>query len=496
MAANANDATWAQENGGEPGTDAEKKKGLGNLSFTKRIVLVTLVVSLITVLSSIVVLSIVWEQHFQSYTRENVQRVADSTADSISQGYKASRGDWYNGALNAASSASSLYDSIYIQVRDENGAIVYDDATDKALGSAAVKESNGNVAKAPIIVDDKQVGTVFVRVHGSDTLLTQPDAEFREKSYQAMIFAAVIAVVISIVVGVLFSRALAAPIRRITNTAKALKEGDYSARTGMKGNDEIARLGNTFDAMADSVEQNRKLERRLVTDVAHELRTPLMAIQSTVEAMIDGVFEPDAERLETLNSEVRRLSRLVDALLKLSRLESRTKPIERQKVDLTEMLSAVVATHQAYISEEGLNLEFEYDPHVYVYGDPDLLRQATANLISNAVRYTPEGGTITITARKGDLMGQISVRDTGIGLTPEEAKMVFQRFWRADSGRARATGGLGVGLSVVKEIVDQHNGWVRVEGRPNEGSCFTIYVPLYTEESEKKKSTRSRFGSN
>jgi two-component system sensor histidine kinase BaeS len=205
---------------------------------------------------------------------------------------------------------------------------------------------------------------------------------------------------ISIVVGVLFSRALVAPIRRITNTAKALKEGDYSARTGMKGTDEIARLGNMFDAMADSVEQNRKLERRLVTDVAHELRTPLMAIQSTVEAMIDGVFEPDAERLETLNSEVRRLSRLVDALLKLSRLESRTKPIERQKVDLTEMLSAVVATHQAYINEEGLNLEFEYDPHVYVYGDADLLRQATANLISNAVRYTPEGGTITITNKQ------------------------------------------------------------------------------------------------
>ena len=93
-------------------------------------------------------------------------------------------------------------------------------------------------------------------------------------------------------------------------------------------------------------------------------------------------------------------------------------------------------------------------------------------------------------------MGQISVRDTGIGLTPEEAKMVFQRFWRADSGRARATGGLGVGLSVVKEIVNQHNGWVRVEGRPNEGACFTVYVPLYTSESEKKKGNRPRFGTN
>ena len=157
---------------------------------------------------------------------------------------------------------------------------------------------------------------------------------------------------------------------------------------------------------------------------------------------------------------------------------------------MSEILSAVVTTHQAYIHDAGLTLEFDYDPHVYVFGDADLLRQATANLISNAVRYTPEGGTITVTARKGDLMGQISVRDTGIGLTPEEAKMVFQRFWRADSGRARSTGGLGIGLSVVKEIVDQHNGWVRVEGRPDEGACFTMYIPLYTEEAKNKRNTK------
>ncbi len=482
---------WAQGEEEKPGSG---KEGF-NLSFTKRVVLVSLAASLITLVSCIAVISVVWEQHFQTYTSENIQRIADSTADSISQGYQRSNGDWYNGALNAASSASTLYDSIFIKVRAQDGTVVYDDSPDRALGQIGAKETGGNVASAPIMVNDTQVGTVFVRVHGSDTLLTQTDAEFREKSYQAMALAGVIAIVVAIVVGCLFARALAAPIRRITNAAKALKEGDYSARTGMKGNDEIARLGNMFDLMADSVEQNRKLERRLVTDVAHELRTPLMAIQSTVEAMIDGVFEPDEERLETLNSEVRRLSRLVDALLKLSRLESRTKPIERKKVDLTEMLSAVVSTHQAYINEEGLSLEFQYDPHVYVYGDADLLRQATANLISNAVRYTPEGGTITVMAKKGDLMGQIVVRDTGIGLSPEEAKMVFQRFWRADPGRARATGGLGIGLSVVKEIVEQHNGWVRVEGRPNEGSCFTIYIPLYTADSERKKPARSRFGS-
>lgn len=470
--------------------EMEEKKGF-TISFTKRVMLASIAVSLITIISSVVVLSAVWNQHFQSYTRENVQRVADGTAAAIADGYEQSNGDWYGGALSAATSASSLYDSVYLQVRTIDGTIVYDDRANDVLGSVDVKEDGSNVASAPIMVDGEKVGTVLVRVPGSETLLTKFDEDFRDKSYNAMIFAAVIALIIAMVMGAIFARTIAAPVKKITNAAKALKEGDYSARTGMTGSDEIARLGNMFDLMADSVESNRKLERRLVTDVAHELRTPLMAIQSTVEAMIDGVFKPDAERLETLNSEVQRLSRLVDALLKLSRLESRTKPIEQKKVDLTEMLSSVVQTHQAYIHDAGLNLEFEYDPHVYVFGDADLLRQATANLISNAVRYTPEGGTITIMARKGDLMGQIVVKDTGIGLTPEEAKLVFQRFWRADSGRARATGGLGIGLSVVKEIVEQHNGWVRVEGRPNEGACFTIYIPLYSENSRKRNPKRS-----
>lgn len=477
----------AQELSEFPGM--EEKKGF-TISFTKRVMLVSIAVSLITIISSVVVLSAVWNQHFQSYTRENVQRVADGTAAAIADGYEQSNGDWYGGALSAATSASSLYDSVYLQVRTIDGTIVYDDRANDVLGSVDVKEDGSNVASAPIMVDGEKVGTVLVRVPGSETLLTKFDEDFRDKSYNAMIFAAVIALIIAMVMGAIFARTIAAPVKKITNAAKALKEGDYSARTGMTGSDEIARLGNMFDLMADSVESNRKLERRLVTDVAHELRTPLMAIQSTVEAMIDGVFKPDAERLETLNSEVQRLSRLVDALLKLSRLESRTKPIEQKKVDLTEMLSSVVQTHRAYIHDAGLNLEFEYDPHVYVFGDADLLRQATANLISNAVRYTPEGGTITIMARKGDLMGQIVVKDTGIGLTPEEAKLVFQRFWRADSGRARATGGLGIGLSVVKEIVEQHNGWVRVEGRPNEGACFTIYIPLYSENSRKRNPKR------
>ena len=273
-----------------------------------------------------------------------------------------------------------------------------------------------------------------------------------------------------------------APINRMTSTARAIKEGDLSARTNLRGDDEIASLGATFDEMAESVEKDRMLERRLITDVAHELRTPLMAIQATVEAMVDGVYEADEERLVTVNSEVQRLGRLVEALLRLSRLENRSNPLKEQVVDVGELIETIVSTHEMFVADSGLTISYEAQPEVLVVGDPDMIRQATANLISNAVRYTPEGGHISVRVKKGDIMASIAVQDTGIGLTREEAKMVFSRFWRADSGRTRESGGLGIGLAVVKEIVDRHGGWVQVEGEKGKGACFTIHIPLYDEE--------------
>lgn len=472
--------------------EVKQKKGV---SFTARITLSFAAIALMTALVAVGMLSFVWEQYFQSYTRENMENLAESVADSIAQSFeKTTPNDWYSGALAAANSAAALYDTVSIQIVSSDGSVVYNSGAHANFISPSLPENERNTASAPIVVNDEQVGTVFVRVFGSETLLTQADQDFRNKSYQAMIFASLFSVLVAILAGFILARLLSRPINSITNAARALKEGNYSARTYMAGEDEIARLGKTFDQMADSVEANRDMERRLVTDVAHELRTPLMAIQSTVEAMIDGVFVADEERLETLNSEVRRLSRLVDALLKLSRLENRANPVEFSKVDLVEMVDTVVATHQTYVEESGLEFTYHHDPHVYVYGNADMLRQATANLISNAVRYTPEGGSVRVSVTQGELMGSIVVQDTGIGFTDEEAKNVFSRFWRADAGRTRESGGLGIGLSVVKEIADRHGGWVRAEGKPNEGARFTIYIPLYNRTMQMRKGKTKRLG--
>lgn len=479
--------------GGYEQEDGARSRGI---TYTMRVILAFALVSFMTALVSIAVLSYVWEQHFQTYTRENMQNIAETTAQAIGARYAASGGHWYAGALDPASSAHDVNESIGVRVVDSNGDVLYDDS--RTMSSMAeislAPTSKESLATAEICTPDREVvGVVQVWVYGSNTLLTQADQEFKNHSYQAMIYATIIAICIAMIVGILFARSLVNPINKITRAAKAVGEGDLSARTNLEGDDEISNLGMTFDVMAESVQKDRQLERRLTTDVAHELRTPLMAIQSTVEAILDGVFEADEERLETINSEVQRLSRLVDAILKLSRLESGGVRLKEEVVNVGDLISGLISTHEAFVKDSGLELYFDADPDVYVWGDPDYIRQATANLISNAVRYTPEG-SITVSVKRGERMGSISVADTGIGLSEEEAKMVFSRFWRAEAGRTRESGGLGVGLSVVKEIVEQHGGWIRVEGKPNEGATFTIYIPLYDEEyvAQQRKKQRRR----
>ncbi|MBR3689581.1 MAG: HAMP domain-containing protein, partial [Eggerthellaceae bacterium] len=416
-----------------------------------------------TALVAIGVVSFVWEQHFRTYTTDNMQSVANNTAERIAEIYERTESLWNIETTRPAVQASEMTSGVGVKVIDVDGGVPFDSSIvvseDGSILESFEPKDPSQVARASIVVDDKVVGSVRVWVYGSDTFMRAPDQEFRNNSYQAMMLASVVAIVLASCIGFLFARNLVAPINRMTSTARAIKEGDLSARTNLTGEDEIARLGETFDAMAESVEKDRMLERRLTTDVAHELRTPLMAIQATVEAMVDGVYEADEERLVTVNSEVQRLSRLVDALLKLSRLENRSSPLKEEIVNVGELIEGIVSTHEMFVSDSGLALDYQAENDVYVVGDPDMIRQATANLISNAVRYTPEGGSIHVSVRKGDIMASIAVRDTGIGLTREEAKMVFSRFWRADAGRTRESGGLGIGLAVVKEIVDRHGGW-------------------------------------
>ncbi len=462
------------------------------VSFTTKLILSFVAVTLITSLVSIAVVTVAWNQYFVGYTTEKLENLAQTAVRRIQALYLRS-GELDDETLAPAKQLVDVSNYVGVTVVDGSGRIIYNSTgswTSENPGPI-IENSASKVALANLTIDGEDICTVQVWVYGSNTLMTKEDEQFHDVMFISLYIAGLLAVGVALVVGLLFARRIVRPVNKITRTADTIASGDLSARTGLHGNNEILELGEIIDNMAAALEKSQQQEKQLTSDVAHELRTPLMAIQVTVEAIIDGVYEPDEKRLNQIDVEVQRLSKLVDALLKLSRLEMRSQPIKEEPVDLTDLIDGVVITNEVLAEEQGLHITSDTTPDIWTIGDADLIRQAVANLVSNAMRYTSEGGSIIVSVHAVGKMATIEVTDTGIGLTPEEEKKVFTRFWRADEGRTRESGGLGIGLAMVKEIVERQHGHVFAKGEKGVGSTFTIQLPLYDRNKERENARRA-----
>ena len=468
-----------------------KPDPVGAQSFTTRMAAFFALTAVMTVLVLISVLGIVWENRFTTYTRENLQNTVDTTALNMSQAYARAEG-WNADVLSIARQASATNSDIGIQVLDVSGVVLYDDSAPNARrpgGDSALSGPQTGDAVVYAVVQNLQgepVGSIRIWTFGSEPFLTQRDIAFRNGSYQAISLAAGIAISLSGLIGILASRSLTKPVRRITETAVQIRSGNLAARSGIRGENELGRLGETFDDMASSLERDIKLERRLTSDVAHELRTPLMAIMATVEAIQDGILPADEERLENIVSESRRLSRLVDAMLHLSRLENGKTKFNPESVNVVAMVASIVAVQETLFKENNRTLTFvdkTPEGNCFVDIDSDMIREALTNLLSNAIRYTDDGGHVTITVSIDDTDAVISVTDDGMGIAPEDIPQTFSRFWRAEESRERASGGLGVGLAITKEIMDRHNGTISVESELGKGTTFSLYLPLLAQNN-------------
>jgi len=258
-----------------------------------------------------------------------------------------------------------------------------------------------------------------------------------------------------------------------------MQQGDLTQRVEVRSHDEIGQLAQAFNAMADGLAQTEQLRRTMVADVAHELRTPLTNLRGYLETLRDGVAEPRRETIESLHEESVLLSHLVDDLQELSLSEAGGLTLRREPSDVGGLLRAAAAAVQSRALERGIQVELASLPELpLVDVDPQRVGQVLRNLLANALTYTAAGGRVRLTAaeRNADLVN-IEVSDTGCGIDPKHLPNVFERFYRADPSRARATGGAGIGLALVKQLVTAHGGTVGVVSTPGQGSRFSFTVP-------------------
>lgn len=290
--------------------------------------------------------------------------------------------------------------------------------------------------------------------------------------------AAALVAALAVAGSLLLSRRVLRPVRALTSASRRLGAGDLTERVPVVGQDELAELAGSFNRMADSLQRGEERQRRLVADVAHELRTPLANLRGYLEALKDGVVSPDPELFASLHEEAVLQQRIVDDLQDLALAEAGTLIYHRSRVDLGELLETCRAAHQAVAEAAGVRLTAATADPGYVHADPDRLRQVLGNLVSNAVRATPVGGLVGLTATRSGAWTEVTVADTGTGIAPEHLRYVFDRFWRADAARGRTTGGSGLGLAIARQIVTDHGGTVQVASTPGAGTRFTIRLPV------------------
>ncbi|WIM93612.1 ATP-binding protein [Actinoplanes oblitus] len=273
------------------------------------------------------------------------------------------------------------------------------------------------------------------------------------------------------------ARRISRPVRAITGASLQLAAGRLDVRVPASGKDELAFLTASFNAMAEAMQRSEERQRRLVADVAHELRTPLSNLRGYLEGLADGVVEPTPELFASLHEETLLQRRILDDLQVLALAENGDLAYAIAPLDLAELAGSAVTAHRAVATNAGLRLLVDAPEPVEVQADPDRLRQVLGNLLSNAIRYTDAGGQVEVRVSRDELTAILTVRDTGVGMSAEEVARVFDRFWRADPARHRATGGSGLGLTISRRIAEDHGGTITASSAPGLGSTFTVRLP-------------------
>ncbi|MBI3647578.1 MAG: HAMP domain-containing protein [Actinobacteria bacterium] len=413
---------------------------------------------------------------FASYLHEQQDARERQLVAGLADSYR--RADGWSAADLESLQSLALMDGGAVRVVDAQGKTVWDASAGVSGQMAALHRQMmgsgplGPEQRLPIRVDGSVVGTAVIRLP-QPGLLPQ-DVAFRSSVNRLLLLGGILAGFVALALGIVLARRATAPARELTKTARALALGDRSERVESEGPDEFGEMARAFNTLADTIEEEDRLRREFAADVAHELRTPLTILRTQIEGIQDGVVEPTSPALASLHEETLRLSRLVADLETLASADAARFSLVRQPVDLRPLLEGAAREFAGPYEAEDVRLA-AYLSDVAVQADPTRIRQVVANLLSNALKFTPPGGEVDLTLRREGDNAVIRVSDTGPGIPADELQQVFDRFFR---GRGARAGGSGIGLTVARELVRAHRGDIEVASELQQGTTFTVLLPL------------------
>ncbi len=305
----------------------------------------------------------------------------------------------------------------------------------------------------------------------------QLNTDFVQTTTRGIFWAGLAASILALALSFFIARRITAPVRALTTAAQHMADGDLSQRVTVASSDEIGELGHAFNTMASSLARTDQARRNLVADVAHELRTPLTSVLGSLEAMRDGVAQPTPAFLDSAYEEGLLLKRLVNDLQELSLAEAGQIHLDRENTALTEIVASAARAVADQAQAKDIAIDAAVSPDLIVHVDAERIGQVLRNLLANAIAFTPAHGRIEIAAHSADAWVNVSVADTGVGIATPDLAFVFERFYRADQSRARATGGAGLGLAIAKQWVEAHGGKIQVESELGRGTTFMFTLP-------------------
>jgi signal transduction histidine kinase len=328
-----------------------------------------------------------------------------------------------------------------------------------------------------VMKDGAKVASVTLGFYGP-FYYNEEDVQFLTVLNQLLIFVAIIFFIIAACLGFFMANRIARPINEVIDKTKQIEIGNYTDRiTNVSKTTEINQLIHSVNTLAESLERQQISKKRMARDYAHELRTPLSTLQSNLEAMIDGIWEPTTERLESCREEILRLTRMISEINKLVEIESDSFILSKTKFSLADVVKTILINFQQDMLAKNISLQTDIT-QFEIFADKDKIIQVLINLLTNAIKYTDNDGEIKITVKQSKNNAQLIVKDTGIGISKEDLPNIFEHLYRADKSRNRSTGGSGIGLTVVKAIVDAHGGTIVTNSELGKGSEFIVTLPL------------------